>query len=602
MIAREKVEALRSLMRKRKVAAYLVPNTDAHQSEYVPSCWRRRPWLSHFTGSAGDVVVTLDEAGLWTDGRYFLQAEEELRGSGIKLFRMGDPGVPAIEEFLASRLKRGDILGADPQVVSLHRCASLEKALAPQGARLKLIGKNLVDLIWKDRPKPSLEPIRVLPTKYAGETVPSKLRRLRKAMEERSVDAHLLTTLDAVAWLCNIRGRDVEFNPVVVAYALVTGKEATLFTRLEKVSLETMKKLGPDVAVRPYGEISNALGRLGAAKARVWIDGETVNRWAVDLLKGADLVTDRSPVAMMKSRKNAAEIEGMRACHVRDGVAVVRFLKWLEDRLRRGKNGGITEISAADRLEEFRAEGDLYQGLSFRTISGYGAHGAIIHYSVSPESDVPLKHEGIYLVDSGGQYLDGTTDITRTVLLGKKVTKEQKDRFTRVLQGHIALARAKFPNGVSGIRLDTLARVPLWNRGLDYNHGTGHGVGSYLNVHEGPQSINPKKDTGAPLEAGNVLSNEPGYYEPGAYGFRIESLVLVVEEKGLSRNGRPFLRFETLTMCPIDRRLIDVTLLDERESAWVDAYHKTVFRSLSPRLGPDDRAWLKRACAPLGAR
>jgi Xaa-Pro aminopeptidase len=315
-----------------------------------------------------------------------------------------------------------------------------------------------------------------------------------------------------------------------------------------------------------------------------------------DLLKGCNLITQRTPLACMKSKKNPTEIAGMREAHIKDGVAMVRFLRWLEDSVG---NGDLTEISVADRLAAFRAEGEHYQGLSFRTISGYGGNGAIIHYSATPDSDVPIRRAGIYLVDSGGQYLDGTTDITRTVLLGGKATKEQKDRFTRVLQGHIKLAQAKFPEGVSGIRLDTLARLPLWDANLDYNHGTGHGVGAFLNVHEGPQSIGPGRDTGAALEPGNILSNEPGYYKAGAYGFRTESLILVVEDGKSADSDKKFLRFETLTMCPIDRRLVDVKLLDVSERKWLNDYHKKVFKTLSPRLEPKDRVWLKKACAPI---
>lgn len=596
MSAKKKIEALRKLMKQHGLSAYLVPSTDPHQSEYVPECWQRRKWLSGFTGSAGDVLVTQKEAGLWTDGRYWLQAEKELRGSGIRLFKAGESKIPKLQEYAARNLKEGEVLGVDPQVVSYERCQDLEKQLKSTGAQLGTMETNLVDLIWEDRPSIPEKPVRALPMKFTGESVSSKLRRLRKAMKEKRAEAHVFTTLDAIAWLCNIRGQDVEFNPVTISYAIVTQKEASLFVSPDKISPSVARTLGSKVTIRPYDDFASAVRELASSKAVVWVDGSTVSRWVTDLLKGCNLITERTPLACMKSKKNPTEISGMREAHIKDGVAMARFLRWLEGAVG---NGDLTEISVADRLAAFRAEGELFQGLSFRTISGYGGNGAIIHYSATPESDVPMKRAGIYLVDSGGQYLDGTTDITRTVLLGGKATREQKDRFTRVLQGHIGLARAKFPEGVSGIRLDTLARLPLWDANLDYNHGTGHGVGAFLNVHEGPQSISPGRDTGAALEPGNILSNEPGYYKAGAYGFRTESLILVVEDGKSADGDKKFLRFETLTMCPIDTRLVDVKLLDVSERKWLNDYHKTVYRTLSPRLESKDRAWLKKACAPI---
>ncbi len=596
MNTREKIAALRRLMEKNRLTAYLVPSTDPHQSEYVPECWRRRPWLSGFTGSAGDVLVTRKEAGLWTDGRYFLQAEEELRGSGIQLYKMGEPDVPTIQEYLARTLKKGDVLGADPQVLSLDRARKLERTLQAAGAALALSVENLVDLLWTDQPPVPAAPIRIQEEKYAGESVRSKLTRLREAMREKKVLAHVLTVLDSIAWLYNIRGRDASYNPVAVAYALVTPKKAFLFIAPAKVPPETARRLGGSVEIRPYHELAGALREMGKRRQRVWIDGETASRWVADLLQGADLVTEASPVVLQKARKNPVEIEGMRQAHVRDGAAMVRFLRWLENEV--GKDG-LTEISAAEKLEEFRALGDLFQAPSFETISGYGGHGAIVHYRVTEQTDVRLRALGIYLVDSGGQYLDGTTDVTRTVLMGGRATREQKDRFTRVLKGHIALARVRFPKGVRGIRLDTLARLPLWEVGLDYHHGTGHGVGSHLNVHEGPQSISWSRDTGAALEPGNILSNEPGYYQTGDYGFRIENLVLVVDAPRPSKNAPPSLGFETLTLVPIDTRLVEPKLLTPEETKWLNDYHRQVEKTLSPMLDGADRRWLKKACAAI---
>jgi Xaa-Pro aminopeptidase len=415
-------------------------------------------------------------------------------------------------------------------------------------------------------------------------------------MKTRNVDAHFISALDGVAWLLNLRGRDVPFNPVLISYVLVTAKTAVLFIDPRKVSEAVARGLGKQVEFRPYADVAAALQDLGREKKRVWVEDTSVTRWAADLLSGADLVTETSPVTLMKARKNAVEIEGMRQSHVRDGAAMCRFLCWLNGAVGKQK---ITEISAADRLEEFRRSGEHFQGLSFRTISGYAEHGAIIHYSVTPETDVPLRPASLYLIDSGGQYLDGTTDITRTVLLGKKASPEQKDRFTRVLQGHIRLARVRFPQGVTGGRLDVLARMALWNIGLDYNHGTGHGVGSFLNVHEGPRTISSAKDTGLPIEAGNIFSNEPGYYKPGGYGIRLENLVLVKQNGVSGENGLPYLEFETLTLCPIDTRLVETRLLDTEERAWLNGYHKDVYRKLSPLLESRERTWLKRACSPV---
>jgi Xaa-Pro aminopeptidase len=596
MKVKERVQALRERMKQHGVEAYLVPSSDPHQSEYVPECWQRRPWMSGFTGSAGDLLVTRDMAGLWTDGRYFLQADEELRGSGIRLVRSGQPGVPTLNEFLTRNLGAGQSLGVDPRTISIRRARELESALGKSKATLRPIDQNLVDEIWLDRPSLPKEEVQSLSLEFAGESTASKLKHLRQEMKENKVDAHVLSALDAIAWLFNIRGRDVMYNPVVLAYAIVTPDEATLFIDPEKVPPAVRKSLGAKIQLRPYEGFESALEALAAARGRVWLEEQSASAWIAQKLEGSDLVTDLSPVTLMKSRKNPVEMEGMRAAHVRDGAAVARFLCWLDRAI--GKEE-LTEISAAKRLEAFRQEGEHFQGLSFRTISGFGPHGAIIHYSVTPKSDVPMRPEGLYLLDSGAQYLDGTTDITRTVLLGKRATAEQKDRFTRVLKGHIALARARFPQGVGGGRLDALARTALWEVGLDYNHGTGHGVGSFLNVHEGPRSIGQGRDTGIPIEPGNIFSNEPGYYKAGEYGIRIENLVLTRENGVVGENGQPYLEFETLTMCPIDTRLVELKLLTPAERAWLNQYHRVVEKKLAPHMDKTERAWLKKACAPI---
>jgi Xaa-Pro aminopeptidase len=593
MKTREKLSKLRQLMQKRGLSAYLVPSTDAHDNEYVPACFRRRAFMSGFTGSAGDLVVLPDKAGLWTDGRYFLQAAQQLKGSGIKLYRAGNPGVPSIAEFLKRELLEGEKLGADPRTLSLSRAESLKEVLKKTGVILKPVSQNLVDAVWDDQPAMPREEITPLPKSFSGESSASKLKRIRKVMKEQEVDAHLLTTLDSIAWTFNIRGRDVEYNPVVISYALITHKDATLFVDPRKVTTGVLSHLGRGVKVRKYESIEAALGTLSRRKARVWVDGATANSWVVELLKGARLSTRPSPVLRMKSAKNEVEIKGMKAAHIRDGVAMVRFLRWLFESV---PEDGVTELSAAAKLEGFRSRGQHFRGLSFESISAYSAHGAVIHYSADEESNVPLKPKGIYLIDSGGQYLDGTTDITRTWLLGGRATPFQRHSYTRVLQGHIALARARFPRGTRGMRLDTLARMYLWEDGLDYNHGTGHGVGAYLNVHEGPQAISPTRCTGVPLEEGNVLSNEPGYYEPGKFGIRIENLVLVRKDEELSQEGESWYRFEDLTCCPLDTNLIELKLLSQTERRWINDYHAWVKKKLSKKLNKKDRRWLDRAC------
>jgi Xaa-Pro aminopeptidase len=591
----DKIAALRRAMKKAGIHAYLVPGTDPHQSEYPPACWERRAWMSGFSGSAGELVVTRTGAALWTDGRYFLQAEEQLEGSGIELCRMGQPGVPTVEAFLCDALRKGQSVGLDPRTVSVARASGIERAVGEKKAALLPLEDNLVDRVWADQPPMPSAPLSALGPKFCGEKIASKLKRIRAAMTASGASSHVVTTLDAIAWLFNIRGRDVDFNPVAIAYAIVTQTTATLYVEPSKVTPAVRRQFGLDVNTADYADFGSALTKLSVARGVVWLDGATTSRWVVDRLGNADTLLRESPIARMKARKNHVELAGMRAAHVRDGVALTRFLAWLD------ANVGVapvTERSAATHLRSLRAEGEHFQGLSFPTISGYGPHGAIIHYSVSEETDVPLKPKGLYLVDSGAQYLDGTTDVTRTIALGGKVTRAERDAYTRVLKGHIALARAKFPVGSTGARLDTLARQHLWQAGLDYNHGTGHGVGAYLNVHEGPQSISPRTGS-APLEPGNIQSNEPGYYRPGAFGIRIENLVEVVPANEGGDTEREFLALETLTLSPIDIRPVDVSMLDETERRWLNAYHRRVNRTLGPLLDRPTRRWLTTACRPI---
>ena len=591
---RARLARLRDAMREHEIAAYLVPSSDPHQSEYVPEHWARRQWMSGFTGSAGELVVGLEGGGLWTDGRYHLQARQQLRGSGLKLFPVGDRDVPTLEEHLAKTLPRGAAVGVDPAVVSMKRTRRIARKFAPAGVTLKPIDENLVDAVRGPVPgRRARAPVALLPTRFSGESSASRLRRVRRAMRGRKADALVVTTLDAIAWLFNVRGSDVAYNPVVIAYAVVTPDEAVLHVDRGKLDAAAEAHLRRTVRIEPYAGIRRTLRGLGRRKAAVWIDPETTSLMCARHLEGAKPILAPSPIPRMKARKNAVELAGIRAAHRRDGAVMVRFLHWLE---RSVPAGGVTEMSAAAKLDGLRAAGERFRGLSFPTIAGYADHGAIIHYSVDEASDIPLHPEGLFLVDSGGHYLDGTTDVTRTLLLGGRPTDAQRDSYTRVLKGHIAIATARFPAGTTGARLDTLARAALWQSGRDYPHGTGHGVGAFLNVHEGPQSIS-HRSTEVPLEPGNIQSNEPGYYEPGAFGIRIENLVEVVKDEAIA--PRDFLRFDTLTLCPIEKRLVDPELLSTGERGWLDAYHARVLDTLGPDLDGDERAWLEGACAPL---
>lgn len=591
----EKLDTLRRLMRRHNIQAYLIPGSDPHQSEYVPEFWRRRAFITGFTGSAGDALVTMGEAGLWTDSRYYLQAERQLSNTGFSLFRWGKPGVPAWQEWSARNLKPGETLGLDPQLISCREYEKLKKMLSAKSIRLRPIAANLVDAFWDERPVPPGEPVIVLPERYAGESRRSKLIRLRQEMETEDSDAHVLSQLDAIAWLFNIRGSDVPFNPVAIAYAIVTRKNALLFVTREKVRPRVRTTLERDVTCRDYAEFPAALHGLASTRKRVWVDEGGVSQWVVSRLEGAALLFKPSPVILAKSIKNATEIKGSKRAHRRDGAAMVEFLFWLEKAVPKG---GVTELSAARKLEEIRKSQPGFKGLSFETISSYGSHSAVVHYGVNPDSDIPLKPKGIYLTDSGSQYLDATTDITRTVCL-ERPSPEQRDRFTRILKGVINLTRCPFPQGTSGPQLDILARRALWDKGLNYGHGTGHGIGSFLNVHEGPQGIAPARGFGVSLEPRMILSVEPGFYKEGEYGLRLENLVLVVKDLVRSREAQPFYTFDTLTLCPINLRLLDKTLLTRDEVRWLNAYHQRVRMELTPLLARDVSAWLKKATRPI---
>ncbi len=590
------IARLRDLMKKQKIQAYIIPSTDPHQSEYVPALWERRSFISGFTGSAGDVVVTDETAGLWTDSRYFLQAAEELDAAVYTLFKIGMPGVPAYPEWLAANVEAGGMVGVDARLLSHKAYGSLAATLAKRDITLVAVDDNLVDPLWTDRPAAPDGPVLPLPLSCTGESLQSKLGRLREKMATEKVKAHVITTLDGIAWLFNARGNDVDYNPVVISYAIVESQSATLYVDRAKVTDDLLAHFGEEVTLEPYDAFETGLDTLKKKDARVWIDPDTCSRWIVKRLgTEGDLFFGPSPIALFKALKNPAEVEGSRAAHVHDGIALVRFLKWLGETV---PGGGVTEMTIADKLIAFRSMSDRFRGPSFATIAGYGPHGAVIHYEASPATDVPIENSGILLVDSGGQYLDGTTDVTRTLAMGEP-TAEQKDRFTRVLKGTIRTTIQPFPQGTAGRQIDALARVALWNEGLNFLHGVGHGVGSYLNVHEGPQAISYYRCTGVPLEPGMIQSIEPGYYKDGEYGIRIENLTVVCDAPDLGAEGISFRRFETLTLCPIDTRLIETSLLDNKETAWLNDYHKKVRETLSPLLNAEEREWLEAATKPI---
>lgn len=593
--SKDKLARLRELMHQRGLAGYLVPSTDEHHSEYVPEGAKRLRWLSGFTGSAGIILVTPSEALLWTDGRYHLQASRELDPEAFTLMRVGIAGVPELDEVICTKVGPGQKVGLDPKLFSIQEFSKLKGRLELFGIELFPLEENLVDLLWEDRPSPPKGLIWPLDESFAGMDVPEKLRLVREELGRRGGGVLVLGALDEIAWLLNLRGSDVPYNPVFQAYVLLTQQEAFLFVESSRLSLEALQKISRWTMIRPYREVGQHLVRLAEQIKRVTVDPASTSQWVKELAgKKARIIEEPSPAARLKAVKNQVEREGMVSCHKRDGVAMVRFLRWLEEQVPRG---GITETQAARYLDRLRASLDHYAGPSFETIVAYGPNGAVVHYRPSPETDLELGPRGILLVDSGAHYLDGTTDVTRTVALGRP-TALQKERFTRVLKGHILLACTRFPQGTTGKQLDALARAHLWEAGLDYRHGTGHGIGCYLNVHEGPQSISPK-DTGVPLLEGMFVTNEPGYYQDGAFGIRIENVMMVEKDQELKTDYGPFLKFRTVTMVPLDRRLIKLRLLSPRERAWLNQYHLEVREALSPELEPEERDWLKEATRPL---
>ena len=592
-IIQQRISALREAMKHYNMGAYIIPSSDPHLSEYPADCWKSRQWISGFTGSAGTVVITADKAGLWTDSRYFLQAAKELEGSGIELYKMGLPETPGLPAFILRNLQENETVGLDGQTYSVADAEELNLVLKKKKITLD-VSRDLIHEIWIDRPAIPGGMLFELPVEYSGKSTSDKLEAINTKLHEAGADGLVLCALDEIAWTFNIRGNDVEYNPVVVSYAFISEEETVLFILPGKITHEMSKNLQAEgVTLADYSKITSYLAKL-KDKTRLYIDPKKTNFALYNALPfSCEVIEGVSPVAMLKSIKNEKEIEGFSNAMVKDGVALTRFFIWMEKSLSAGKT--LTEISISEKLAEFRNKQALYVSESFETIAGYKGHGAIVHYGATPESNATLAQEGLLLIDSGAQYFDGTTDITRTIALGEPTEAMMKD-FTRVLKGHISLAKCKFPQGTRGSQLDILARKALWDNGINYMHGTGHGIGHFLNVHEGPQSIRMEENPVA-LQPGMVISNEPGVYRTDEYGIRIENLILVREDSE-TEFGK-FYSFETLTLCPIDRKLIITSQLSARERAWLNKYHQRVYEKLSPFLFEEEKEWLKNKTAEL---
>ncbi len=586
MAITDKLFSIRGQMAMMGLDAFIIPSTDPHMSEYLADHWKFREWVSGFTGSAGTVVILADKAGLWTDSRYFIQAEKELKDSGIDLFKMGLPGVPDYRQWLVDELQPGSVVGIEGQTISVDEAGKLAKTLKANDLRLDT-KIQLQNIVWEGRPPMPEEEVFELDLKYAGVSRVKKIEAVRREMKEAGETHYIICALDEIAWLLNLRGNDVEFNPVFYSYMVISLNNVYLFIDPHKITSSIGKKLADDdVKMFLYEDIFDFIQNLPQLST-VLIDPQKVNTSVLNSTPSTATVHKKlSYITKLKAIKNKTEIEGMKNCHVKDGVAMVKFLHWLDANI--GKTE-ITELSAAAKLQSFRKEQEGYMGDSFNTISAYGENAALPHYSADENSNAVLKPKGLYLVDSGGQYFEGTTDITRTVAVGP-LTDEEKTDFTLVLKGHIALAKAKFPYGTHGAQIDILARGAMWQHGINYGHGTGHGVGHFLNVHEGPQSIRPQ-DNGITIEKGMITSNEPGIYKEGSHGIRTENLILTIPFK--QTEFGTFYAFETITMCPIDINALDPELLTEDEKMWLNDYHKKVYETLEKHLNEEERSWLK---------
>ena len=588
----QRLSALREVMQREHLAAFIFPSTDPHQSEYVADHWKGREWISGFNGSAGTTVVTMTSAALWTDSRYFLAAEEQLKGTEYQLMKLKIEGTPTVAEWIGRECGPGAEVAVDGSCSSANSVKELIADLRRQGGITLRTNLDPLALIWTDRPPIPQNPVEIYPLEYAGEAAHDKIARIRKALRERHADGMLMAALDDIAWTLNLRGTDVHCNPVFVSYLLISSKDVTLYINKVKLPAEVIGYLKAEgIGVAPYEDVRKGLKDY--FEYNILLDPDEVN---YTLYKSVtrEIVEEESPVKRMKTVKNEREIAGFRSAMLRDGIAMTKFLYWLNSQLST-LHLPLTELSVSNELERLRSEQPLYRGLSFDTIAGYQAHGAIVHYEATPETDIPLKPEGFLLLDSGAQYLDGTTDITRTIALGP-LTEEQKRVYTLVLKGHIQIELCKFPSGASGTQLDILAREALWREGLNYLHGTGHGVGSFLNVHEGPHQIRMEWKP-APLVAGMTVTDEPGIYLAGKFGMRIENTLLVTPYQ--ETEFGQFLQFESLTLCPIDTSPVIADMLLPEELDWLNAYHQRVFDTLSPHLSSSESAWLRTACAPF---
>jgi Xaa-Pro aminopeptidase len=590
--AKDRVKRLRALLAEEGLAAFLVPRADEHQGEYVAPSAERLKWLTGFSGSAGLAAIARRQTALFVDGRYTVQVRAEC---DPELFEFPGLARAKLSDWLAAKLKRGDTIGFDPWLHTIGEIARLEEALAAKGLKLKPVSRNLVDRIWgRERPAPPAAPVVPHPQKYSGRPADAKIADIQKTLKEAGEDAVILTLPDSICWAFNIRGSDVPHNPIVLAFAIIPAAgKPELFIAKEKIGPEARAHLAAVARLSNPRTLKARIAALRKAKKRVRLDPERSAWWFGRALGLKAFARGSDPCLPLKAIKNTAEIRGARASHIRDGAALARYLAWLD---REAPKGSLDEITAVRELEAVRAGTQALKEISFDTISGSGPNGAIVHYRVTEATNRKLAPGELFLLDSGAQYLDGTTDITRTIAIGQP-SDEMRERFTLVLKGHIAIAASRFPKGTRGIDLDSFARRALWEKGLDYDHGTGHGVGSYLSVHEGPQSIS--RAGMAPLEPGMICSNEPGYYKEGAYGIRIENLVLVKEPEKPTGGDREMLAFETLTLVPIDRRLIDKSLLSADEIRWLDAYHARVRDLISPEVDPDTRVWLEAATEPL---
>lgn len=584
---------LRELMKREHLSAFIFPSTDAHQSEYVADHWRGREWISGFNGSAGTAVVTMKSAALWTDSRYFLAAEEQLEDTEYQLMRLKMEGTPTIAEWLGKELQdvQSPEVGLDGMVNSYNYVKDLSYSLRKLGGITLRTNLDPLEQIWENRPSLPANPVEIQPLEYAGETLVSKVARIRKSLRELHADGMLVSALDDIAWTLNLRGTDVHCNPVFVSYLLIESDKVSLFVDDNKLSPEVKQYLQDNqVSLYNYNKVEKCLESY--SEYNILLDGDETSYYLWKTVKCQEIVAAASPIPAMKAVKNKAEIEGYRSAMLKDGVAMVKFLKWLKPAV---EAGGQTEISIDEKLTSLRAEQKLFRDISFDTIAGYAQHGAIVHYEATPETDVVLKPEGLILIDSGAQYQDGTTDITRTIALGA-VSEEMKHIYTLVLKAHIQLELVKFPDGASGTQLDAVGRECMWREGYNFLHGTGHGVGSYLCVHEGPHQIRMEWMP-TPLRAGMTLTDEPGLYLAGKFGVRIENTVLISDY--MSTEFGKFLQIEPLTLCPIDTTPIDVDMLLPEEIDWLNAYHHSVYEKLSPFLDEEEKIWLENATKPI---